>query len=199
MRSFSLSHFLLSSPLGYGILLLLQLFIVTQTTQTDMLHVAEIGFILTLLYTGSLSLQRYLIPKDLFSYFWCAFIYCGLGMIAGHAIDLAIDPGLVIQQMKSLSPVAVFLNNTTLMMVIAIILTSLFLEHSKDYPGSITFRILAYVVAIIMMLFGLYLGHALNLILHNNTFDRFYLQLLIISILFSVSLYCAELHTRRRT
>ncbi|KZK84264.1 hypothetical protein PsAD13_02303 [Pseudovibrio sp. Ad13] len=191
MRSFSLSHFLLTNPIGYGVMLVLQLAVVAMITRPDTLHVFEVAFVLAIFFAGMVSLQNAGMPSYLFTYFWSGFVYGGFGMILGHQIDLSIDQNLAMQQMNSLTLAAVYLNWMTLIMVGACIVTCFFADHCKGHPASKSAKTFIHVFAISMMMFGVYVGHALNLILHRNTFDRFYLQVLAMSIFFTIGYYCA--------
>ncbi|MFS8184926.1 hypothetical protein ACMG4P_25680 [Pseudovibrio denitrificans] len=191
MRSFSLSHFLLSSPVGYGMMLVFQLIVVSLITRPDTLHVFEVAFILSIFFFGMVSLQRTVLPDYLFTYFWSGFVYGGFGMMVGHQIDLSIDHDLAMQQMNSLALAAVYLNWMTLIMVFACIVTCFFADHCKGHAGSRSAKVLIHIFAISMMMFGVYVGHALNLMLHKNTFDRFYLQVLSMSLFFTIGYYCA--------
>ncbi len=112
-------------------------------------------------------------------------------MIIGHEIDLYVDQALVMQQMDNLTFSAVYLNWMTLVMVFACIVSCFFADHCKGHPGSKTAKLIIHAIAISMMLLGVYVGHALNHMWHQNTFDRFYLQVLAMSLFFTTGYYCA--------
>ncbi len=78
MRSFSLSDFLLSNPVGYSLMLVLQLVVVAFITQPDPLHVFEVTFALAVFFAGMVSLHYTILPGFLFTYFWSGFVYGGL-------------------------------------------------------------------------------------------------------------------------
>ncbi len=189
--SFSLIRFLLTNPIGFGVMLLVQLVAIALITKPDLLHVFEVAFILILFFAGAVCLLYTVIPSNIFTYFWSSFIYGGFGMLIGHQIDLSIDPNLARQQLSSLALAAVYLNWMTLIMVFASIIACLLADYCEGHPAPRGAKLLIHAFAISAMIFGVYVGHALNLMLHENSFDRFYLQVFFMSLFFTIGYYCA--------
>ncbi|GHB40476.1 hypothetical protein GCM10007094_32280 [Pseudovibrio japonicus] len=189
--SFSLSRFLLTNPVGFAVMLLVQLVAIALITKPDLLHICEVAFMLIIFFTGAVLLLHTVIPSNIFIYFWSGFIYGGFGMLIGHKIDLTIDSELARQQLNSLALAAVYLNWMTLIMVFACIVACLLADHCKGHPATTGAKLLIHAFAVSMMMFGVYVGHALNLMLHENSFDRFYMQVLFMSLFFTIGYYCA--------
>ncbi len=188
---FSLTRFLLTNPIGFGVMLLVQLVAIALITEPDLLHVLEVAFILTLFFVGAVFLLHTVIPSNVFTYFWSGFIYGGFGMLIGHQIDLSIDPILATQQLNSLAIAAVYLNWMTLTMVLACMVSCFFADQCRGHTAPRGAKLFIHAIAISAMMFGVYAGHALNLMLHENSFDRFYLQLLFMSLFFTIGYFCA--------